>query len=177
MEELFYIICTNEEQDWWQLRYKPNHYVVSCTTGKDRILQCLYNIVVKHRSGVEVKHLMRNLYIIENKESIKKKEEEYNLVGDRYAKEVEEVIEKALHDNLVNNKKRSPLTKNLVKNKSLKRSLNTKKDITNNQPTKKDLDDSNKVNLDTTKKDTVKVKKPLLKNRLFQKPIHIKKDL
>lgn len=123
MEELFYIICTNEEQDWWQLRYKPNHVVVSCTTGKDRILQCLYNIVVKHKSGVEVKHLMRNLYIIENKESIKKKEEEYNLVGDKYAKEVEEVIEKALHDNLVNNKDNSPLTKNIKKSKKLKKDL------------------------------------------------------
>jgi hypothetical protein len=56
---MFYIIdCSRKDNpDFWQLRTRKEHFVLSATGGKDKILECLTNIVKKYK----YKHVINRL--------------------------------------------------------------------------------------------------------------------
>ena len=41
LEGMYYIICVNETNDWWQLRKTDDHQVVACGVGKEFVLKAL----------------------------------------------------------------------------------------------------------------------------------------
>ena len=75
-EGLFYIVCVNQEDDFWNLCLRENHFVISAVTGKDNIIRCLKNIV-KGYTPLELYRQLRKCEHIVSEEYLKKKEVEY----------------------------------------------------------------------------------------------------
>ena len=51
MEEMFYIVKVNDKDNWWQLRVRDTHYVVSCGEGLEYILKCFRTILERYKTS------------------------------------------------------------------------------------------------------------------------------
>ena len=103
MQNLFYIIqCTskNELIDWWQLRLQTTQDVISCGSTKEKILECLYNIVKKYKTEARfLKVLSKREYskgVCKTEFEIRQKE--FKRLGHLYIDEINEIIIKAEQD-------------------------------------------------------------------------------
>lgn len=50
MLDTFYIVCANEKSDFWQIRLRDNHFVMSAVTGFDNAVATLKRLVLRYRS-------------------------------------------------------------------------------------------------------------------------------
>lgn len=69
MENVFYIVCVNEKNDFWNVITKDEHMVVIATSGYSHALDCLYKLVQNYKNynkfkraldKVEYKHIERD---------------------------------------------------------------------------------------------------------------------
>lgn len=134
MEDMFYIACLNEEDDWWQLRLKENHMVISCGVGKEHILDCLRTIVKRYRTPIKFKMNFGSMnynYVTKSERETGKKL--YVEQGKYLLDEVNKVINETLDKYSTNNRYSSTLK---LKAKNTTTNNTTIKE--ENAPTKKD---------------------------------------
>ncbi len=99
MDETFYLICTDEEKDWWQLRLIDNHMVISCGQGKERMLECLEKIVRRYRTKHNLMKKLRNCdYATVGREQQKERQAEYLEIGSYCIEDIAEVVFRTLKD-------------------------------------------------------------------------------
>lgn len=113
MENMFYIICVNKKEDWWQLRLKGSHLVLSCTSTKEKILECLYNIVKRYKKAKNLRRAVSRMEMYnEGATNMQLYQEQYLKEGDLYLDEIEETVKRAeeeIRGELIEN---SPVVKN-----------------------------------------------------------------
>ncbi len=121
MEDMFYIICVNKKEDWWQLRLKGSHLVLSCTYSKEKILECLYKIVKRYKKAKVLRRVVSRMEMYnEGKSNMELYQEQFLEEGNKYLDEVEEVVHKAeqeIKEELIEN---SPVVKNRRRLNSIK---------------------------------------------------------
>ena len=91
---MYYIICTDEAKDWWQLRKTDDHQVVACGVGKDFILRALQGQAKKYTSTLQLKGEWSNLEYTKplRKEVLEKRRLEYEVVKDISDIEVNRIL-------------------------------------------------------------------------------------
>ena len=94
LEGMFYIICVNEANDWWQLRKTDDHQVVSCGRGKDFILQSLQRQVEKYRTKDELRRQWSSLQYTRplNETTKSQRGLEYEVVKDISEQEISKIV-------------------------------------------------------------------------------------
>ncbi|MBO8161111.1 MAG: hypothetical protein H0Z24_05695 [Thermosipho sp. (in: Bacteria)] len=122
MKNVFYLI--NVSEDWWQLREKKYHSVISTSNSLEGILARLKKVVIKYKTKERFyRRLERTETVKPNLVVSKKRELEYKQIGDKFNDLVEEVVSEALatikeESNLVRkNKKSVSKMKNILKGK------------------------------------------------------------
>lgn len=120
MEDMFYIICVNEKEDWWQLRLKGSHLVIACNYTKDTILECLYKIVVRYGRPRNLRNAISRMEMYnEGKVNMEQYQAEYLEVGHLYSEEIEETVRRAEQTIRKERKENSPLAKTNRKLRSI----------------------------------------------------------
>ena len=102
LQGAYYIICTNETIDWWQLRKTSDHQVVTSGVSREYVLSALEKQVkrYKNRPNLE-KHWKELQYTFPLPDlEFKKRQKEYELVGTIYQEEVDAII-RHIEDNLM----------------------------------------------------------------------------
>lgn len=131
MFEGFYLVH-RETDDWWQLRLKDTHYVVSCATGKDRIISFIKSIIKKYKTELNLRRtLNRTMYDkgrVGEKE-FERRKKEYEEVGDQYDHLLHQIIKEALEE--VKNDTIVMRTKKIFKKVKME-SLDAPKEISKN---------------------------------------------
>lgn len=94
LEGMFYIICVNEDTNWWQLRKTDDHQVVACGVGKDFVMKALKTQVERYKTQMELQRHWSSLeYIKPLKPQVKAHRTlEYEVVKDTYATEISTVV-------------------------------------------------------------------------------------
>lgn len=102
LQGAYYIICTNETIDWWQLRKTSDHQVVTSGVSREYVLLALEKQVkrYKNRTNLE-KHWGKLQYTLPLPDlEFKKRQKEYELVGTIYQEEVDAIV-RHIEDNLM----------------------------------------------------------------------------
>lgn len=128
---MFYIICVNEKEDWWQLRLKGSHVVLSCNHTKGKILECLYNIVKRYGKAKNLRSAVAKMEMYnEGSTNLEKYQQEYLEVGHLYEADIEEIVRQAeeeIKEKLIQD---SPVVKNKKRLSSLRKPHAPKKETT-----------------------------------------------
>ena len=97
LEGMYYIICTNEEANWWQLRKTDDHQVVACGVGKDFVLKALKRQVDKYPNKRLLQEDWSSLEYIKplRKEEQEQRRLQYEVVKDISDVEISNIITKS----------------------------------------------------------------------------------
>lgn len=94
LEGMFYIICVDEDTDWWQLRRTDDHQVVACGKGKEYVVKALKTQVERYKTRTT---FMREWNNMEYRKPLSAKEKalrglEYQQVKDISDVEISKVL-------------------------------------------------------------------------------------
>ena len=145
MDEMFYIVCVDEENDFWNLRLKGSHTTLACTHTKKHILECLYAIVKRYKGILNLKRAISTMeQYNEGSTNMALYEEQYEKQGHLYEGEVTNVIREALDSihkvkkiNKVNLNSNSNNKEETIKKPIIKSLVKPKETIKKNAPIKK----------------------------------------
>lgn len=94
LEGMYYILCVDEERDWWQLRKTDDHQVLACGVGKEYVLNALKTQVDRYKTKTS---FMREWHSMEYRKPLSTKDKslrklEYERVKDISDKEIGKVL-------------------------------------------------------------------------------------
>ena len=94
LEGMYYILCVDEERDWWQLRKTDDHQVLACGKGKEFVLSALKTQVERYRTKTT---FMREWNSMEYRKALSTKEKalrglEYQQVKDISDEEINHLM-------------------------------------------------------------------------------------
>lgn len=100
LEGLFYIVdcSTDTNKNWWQLRLKESHYVMSAVCSKEKVLDCLYKICMRYQTEKRLRKALKNCEFTVNQLYIDNCKKEYAEEGIYHNEDVERVVLKAMTD-------------------------------------------------------------------------------
>jgi superfamily I DNA/RNA helicase len=109
LERTFYIVNVGRaEKEFWQLRLKDSHFVVSAVCTKEGILRCLRTICLRYKTLPRLQRALRGCEQKTGQATLDKYREEYKEKGVYMNSEVEEIVEQCRlinEDKSINSKK------------------------------------------------------------------------
>lgn len=109
MYDLFYIICVDEESDWWQLRDIETHIALSAGKGKEIVLNAILSVVKRCKNK---RNYIKSLNALDGvkvpRSELQRRNTEYTERGRLYKEDVNMYVHKAM--DLV--KEEAPVLKN-----------------------------------------------------------------
>lgn len=97
LDDVFYMVCVNEQNDFWNVLTKDEHMVVIATSGYSHTLDCLYKLVQTYRNYNKFKRALNNVeykHIERDKQKIND-----NLRKSRaYEEDVLDTVQRAMDD-------------------------------------------------------------------------------
>ena len=94
LEGMYYIICVNEANDWWQLRKTDDHQVVACGVGKDYVLKALKTQVDRYKNRTQLREKWNSLEYIKplKKDVLEARRLQYEVVRESSDVEVGDIF-------------------------------------------------------------------------------------
>jgi hypothetical protein len=94
LEKVFYIVNIGRaESDWWQLRIRDTHFVVSAVATKGDVLRCLRTICLRYKTLPRLQRALRGSEQKMGQVTLDKYRAEYKEQGMYNNEEVEGIVE------------------------------------------------------------------------------------